>query len=247
MKVHLFDYTGKTSVDPGTYAARVLIFTKSTRLNMTPALMDDLFIMSQDKIMEELKLVANTNPGSWEFIHLSFLITDVTRAFTHQLVRTRTASYAQQTMRTVDVEGWEYETGPSILNNPLIKGAYHNTMENAAQAYKFLIESGAKIEDARGILPTNIHTNICMSINMRNWVNLVRKRGSARVQNEYRKVIEKMIVEVEKVYPWIYLFVKNDELTARKDLQDMIWDNKNLTYEEKIAMTKKLDIIISDL
>jgi flavin-dependent thymidylate synthase len=245
--VTLIDYTGAGSLDPARYAANILIYTKSTRLKMDPGLILHIESWPYPKIIEELKLIANTNPGSWEFIYFTFLIEGVSRAFTHQLVRTRTASYAQQTMRTVDMENWTYEIGPSIVKDENISQHYIYTMKEIALSYKHLIELGAEIEDARGVLPTNIHTNINMSINMRNWVNLVRKRDSVRVQNEYHKVIDAMIIEVERVYPWIHIFIKNDEMKARKDLQDMIWDNKNLTLEEKTNMIKKLDIMMKDL
>jgi thymidylate synthase ThyX len=161
-------------------------------------------------------------------------------------VRTRTASYAQQAMRIVDMSdgpGWTYGVGTTTINNE----RYVSVMDIIADNYEKLLKEGVRVEDARGILPTNIHTNINMAINMRNWVNLVRKRASARVQDEYHRVVDQMVIEVEKIYPWIYLFVKNDELKARKDLQNMIYDNNKLTSEEKVDMVKKLDIIIKDV
>jgi flavin-dependent thymidylate synthase len=247
MKVTLFDYTGADSHDPSRYAANILLFTKSTRLNMTPALMREIEIMKWEEIKSELEKMADTLPSSWEFINFSFLIEGVTRAFTHQLVRTRHASYAQQAMRIVDMSDFEYATGPSIKGNRLIEGAYKNTMDNSAQCYKFLIESGARTEDARGVLPTNILTNICIKIDMRNFINLVRKRSSLRVQDEYRNILDLMIIEVERVYPWFYIFYKNDEFKAMKDLSDLIWENKNLTSEEKSAMIKKVDILRKEI
>lgn len=247
MQVTLIDYTGACSQDPGRYAASILVYTKSTRLQMSPGLLDAIDQMPYDELMFNLKMMADTNPGSWEFVYLTFLIEGVTRAFTHQLVRTRTASYAQQTLRVLDVTGWKYATGPSIANDPTVKGAYHNTMDNTAQCYKFLLDAGVNIEDARGVLPLNILTNINISINMRNWVNLTRKRVSRRVQDEYTKVVEAMIIEVRKVYPWIDIFVNNNETKARKDLQDMIFEHEKLTKEEKTNMIKKLDIIMKDL
>lgn len=247
MKVSLIDYTGNGCSDPARHAANIIVYTRSTRLKMSPGLLIEIAEKPYTEILSELKAAANTLPSSWEFVHLTFLIEGVTRAFTHQLVRTRTASYAQQAMRIVDVSDFEYSTGPTIANNPLIKGAYKNTMENNNQCYKFLIETGASTEDARGILPIAIHTNINISINMRNFINLVRKRSSLRVQGEYRNVLDAMIIEVEKVYNWFYLFYKNDEFQARIDLQNMIWDNKKLTEEEKIDMVKKLDIMMKEI
>jgi flavin-dependent thymidylate synthase len=247
MQVELIDYTGAGTISPSRHAANLLVYTKSTRLEMTPKLMENIINMSTEELMFNLRLMADTNPGSWEFVHLSFSICGVTRALTHQLVRTRQASYAQQTMRVLDVTGWKYDTGPTIKGDNDKEAIYVHTMEVIDDAYKKLINKGADIEDARGVLPTNILTNINMSINMRNWINLIRKRSSGRVGNEYRRMVELMIIEVEKIYPWIYLFVKNDELKARKDLQNMIYDNPALSPEEKTAMVKKLDIIIKEI
>lgn len=244
MKVTLFDYTGAGTIDPARHAASILLFTKSTRLKMSPDGLRKFESMANEEISKELKYMSNTLPSSWEFIHFSFLIEDVSRAFTHQLVRTRTAGYAQQAMRILEMDAWTYSKGPTITGNG--EYLYDQTMTYIDHAYKEIIKAGAAVEDARGVLPTNIHTNICMTINMRNWINVIRKRTSQRVQREYRDVAAAMVIEVEKVYPWIYIFVKNDSAKARQDLQDMIWENKNLSTEEKTNMVKKLDIITTE-
>jgi flavin-dependent thymidylate synthase len=246
MNVTLFDFTGNGHIEPARHAANCLLFTKSTRLNLSPDLWVEIKEESSKEILEELKIMANTNPGSWEFIHFSFLIEGVTRGFTHQLVRTRTASYAQQTMRILKMEKWKYATGPSIKGNSSKESVYDYAMRNIDSCYQELLERGAASEDARGILPTNILTNICMSINMRNFINLTRKRASLRVQNEYRQVMDSMVIEIEKIYPWFYIFYKNDNVKARNDLQNMINENKNLSSEEKTEMIKKLDIIATE-
>jgi flavin-dependent thymidylate synthase len=214
---------------------------------MSPGLIAQVKELPWEEVLLTLRLMADTLPSSWEFVHLTFLIEDVTRAFTHQLVRTRTASYAQQAMRVVNMSGFSYDTPDKFKGNRQLEAIYTNTMADISRGYQSLVKLGAENEDARGVLPTNVLTNINMSINMRNWINLIRKRSSARIQNEYRHVVEQMIIEVEKVYPWIYIFVKNDELKARKDLQDMIYANEKLTTEEKVNMVKKLDIIIKDV
>jgi thymidylate synthase (FAD) len=250
MKVSLIDYTGAGSPNPARRAANLLLFTKSTRLQMSPALFSEIESKTSDEILAELAAMADTNPGSWEFIDFAFLIQDATRSFTHQLVRTRHASYAQQSLRVVDVSdngGWTFETGASIVTVSERNSVYTGIMNVIGIGYKKLIELGAKIEDARGILPTNIHTNICVKIDMRNFINLIRKRQSLRVQNEYRNAAELMLIEVQRVYPWFYLFYKNDEAKAYKDLQDLIQDNDKLTPDEKTAMYKKLDIIRREL
>ena len=238
MKVTLIDGTGMGTLDPARYAAHILIYTKSTRLQMSPGLLYEVKQKTDDEIRQELKIMADTNPGSWEFVHFTFLIQGVSRAFTHQLVRTRTASYAQQTMRTVPMEGWTYETGPSVQNNE----RYKSIMDIIADNYQKLIKEGARVEDARGILPTNIHTNINMSINMRNFINFSRKRASIRVQDEHTKVVDAMVREIEAVYPWFHIFYKNDEMQAMRELQNIIMESK-LTHEEKVIIWKKIDLL----
>jgi flavin-dependent thymidylate synthase len=245
MKVTLIDGTGSGQGSPSRYAANLLLFTKSTRLGLNPQTFLDIVNLSDEEMLIKLKEMANTNPGSWEFVHFTFLIEGVTRSFTHQLVRTRQASYAQQSLRVVKIEDFSYGTGSSI--GRLTKGAYDNTMNNSFQCYKHLIEAGVNIEDARGVLPINTHTNICMSINMRNFITLTRKRASLRVQKEYRDVMDACVIQIEDVYPWFYIFYKNDEMKAYKDLQETIEQSKGLTSEEKIAIYKKLDIIKSGL
>lgn len=248
MKVTLFDYTGAGSKNPSRYAANLLVYTKSTRLQMSPSLMDAIEKRSDEEILQELEAMSNTLPSSWEFVNFTFLIENVTRAFTHQIVRTRNASYAQQAMRIVNIsEKFEYSTGWTIKSRPVCDTIYSETMDYIHKSYEELIKNGSSVEDARGILPTNILTNINMKIDMRNLINLIWKRSSLRVQDEYRKVLDQMLIEVEKVYSWFYIFVKKDELQAFKDLSELINDNKNLTSEEKLAMFKKLDLMHKEI
>ena len=105
MEVRLIDYTGMGSVNPSRLAAELLAFTKSTRLGFNDSTSADIALMSDEELMHQLDYMAKTIPSSWEFVHYSFLISGVSRAFTHQLVRTRTASFAEQTLRTVSLEG----------------------------------------------------------------------------------------------------------------------------------------------
>lgn len=219
MQVYLIDYTGCGSADAARRAACLLVFTKSTRLNMVPGLMEEIEIWPWEKIEAELEYMANTIPSSWEFINYTFLINGVTRAFTHQLVRTRTGSYAQQTMRVLDVSGWDYATGPSIKDNQRLNICYDQGMDEIAQRYERLIENGAKIEDARGILPTNILTNIVAKFDLRAFADTQRKRASSRTQGEYRDVLEAMRSEVLRVHPWAEMFLERTFDKAAADLE----------------------------
>ena len=245
MKVSLVDYTGAETSDPADYAASLLIFTKSTRLKMEAGLFNEIrYGMSKEKKLEELEYMANTIPSSWEVCHYTFMIEGVTRAFTHQLVRTRTASFAQQTMRVLDVGGWRYATGPSIKDDPGLTNAYDNEMGGIADTYDNLIENGAAIEDARGILPTNILTNIVMGANLRTMVEMIRKRSSPRTQGEYREVLDGLKAEMVRVHPWVELFINRTQDQAAQDLDAEIMSMSKSTTEEnekRVRMLKFVD------
>lgn len=239
MKITLIDCTGFSAPDAASYAADLLIFTKRTRLQMSPDGLVEIQNWPWSKKLKELKYMANTIPSSWEFVDYTFMIEGVTRAFTHQLVRTRTASFAQQTMRVLHVEGWGYGIGPSIKIRSTLMGKYQAAMANIADIYDDLIKDGASVEDARGVLPTNIHTNIVMKLNMRNFVELVRKRSGLRVQGEYRDVLEGMKSQVLAVHPWVAIFMDRTFDRAAKDLDEEIADMKD--RDQATRMMKLLD------
>jgi flavin-dependent thymidylate synthase len=240
MKVSLIDYTGMGSNDPARHAANLLVFAKATRLTMSPGLMKEISDRPWEEIETELEYIAGTIAGSHEFVNYNFLIEGVTRAFTHQFVRTRTASFAQQTMRVLNVDGWEYGTGPTIEEDPFLKKIYDITMKTIASSYNDLIECGASIEDARGVLPTNILTNIVSGFNLRNLEELFRKRASTRTQGEYRLVLAAMQECVEEVHPWTSMFFGRDFDKAASDLEQSII-SLGLGKEKTTLLIKLID------
>ena len=239
MNVSLIDYTGM-GAHPH-HAVDLLIFTKNTRLEMKPGLMNEIRAWTWKRKMKELAYMANTIPSSWEFVHYTFLIENVTRAFTHQLVRTRTASFAQQTMRVLNVEGWTYSTGPTVIDDQSNNAIYQNAMKDVSGAYDDLIKHGAAIEDARGILPTNIHTNIVMSANLRTITEMIQKRSSPRVQGEYRDFISLLKSRVCEIHPWANIFFDQDFDKAANDLCAQLIDATRLTNNQRTNMIKLVD------
>lgn len=203
-------------------AVDLLIFTKNTRLNIGPKGMEEIKAWPREKKMEELKYMSTTVPSSWEFVDLIFCIEGVSRAFTHQLVRTRTASYAQQAMRIVDMTGFEYHVGPSIKGNPEAQAVYDATMSNISNSYQYMIKMGIKAEDARGLLPTDILTNICMKMNLRAFSDLVKSRMTARVQDEYSAVLRQMVDVVLKEWPWALSFIMPRNSNAHIELNSYL-------------------------
>lgn len=199
MKVTLINHTQD--------AAMLLMFTKSTRLTMSPNLIEEIRDWSDERIAKELEYMANTIPSSWEFVSYTFLVEDVSRAFTHQAVRTRAASYAQQTMRVLDMGRFDYVFTDRNRLDPMAMAAIEKHNEATREVYNYLISIGQPPEDARGVLPTNISTNIVCKYNLRTFVDLAKSRTGGRTQNEYQNVVNAMVDEVLRVHPWAEKFL----------------------------------------
>jgi len=201
MRVSLIDYTGAGHPDK-LYAAKLLCYTKDTRLEQGSDSFEKTMLMSEAETLEKLKYIANTIRSSWEFVDYTFQIVGVTRAFTHQFVRTRTGSYAQQSQRSVDMSGFTDVKPVSVLNNSEASACWDNAMKFIDLAYRDLRKNGIEAEDARGLLPTNISTNIIAKFNLRTLADLAGKRDNLRAQGEYTSVYKKMAECVMHVMPW---------------------------------------------
>lgn len=199
MRVTLIDYTKE--------AAEKLIFTKSTRLTMSPNLLDAIRAWPEERKLEELKYIANTIRSSHEFVDVTFLIEGVSRAFTHQFVRTRSASYAQQSMRVNNMSHFDFVMPDAFKNDLAALEAVHRHNDNTANLYRYLLQRGHAQEDARSILPTNVSTNITAKYTLRAFADLARSRSGGRTQAEYIAAINKMVDEVLKVWPWAEDFI----------------------------------------
>jgi flavin-dependent thymidylate synthase len=205
MKVKLINYTED--------AVNLLLFTKNTRLMDDKNAYKKVSEWPWDKKQDELDYMLNTIRSSWEFIDYTFDIRDVSRGFTHQFVRTRQASYAQQSQRTVDMSGFSYYTPPKIQENPEANIIYAQAMNQINEAYQ-LLRDHVPAEDARGILPTNIHTNIVAKFNLRTLSEMAKARLSPRAQGEYQETFKLMVKEVVHVHPWAEPFLTPKEWAA---------------------------------
>ena len=195
MRVDLISYTPD--------AARLLIFSKKTRLKMTPDAFQEVLEMPEEQVAEELKYVFGTIGSSWEFVDYVFLITGVSRAFTHQIVRHRIASFAQQAQRVVDVsDGFEFISTGKCKEDAGISTLYQSGMGDIRECYSRMVELGANVQDARGILPTNISTNILAKFNLRALSGVMNERLCFKAQGEFQEVAREMRKKVLEVHPW---------------------------------------------
>ncbi len=196
-------------------ALELLLFTKETRLAQDPGLFNQIRNWPMERKLEQLAYMRGTIQSSWEFVDYIFLIEGVSRSFTHQLVRTRHASFAQQSQRTVDMTGFEVVEPHGLPGAPKDDepwgeawGVFHAAMGLADTAYQNLRALNMPPQVARAVLPEAIATNIIVKANLRTLSEMAKVRLCTRTQGEYQDVFRAMRETVITIHPWAEEFIE---------------------------------------
>lgn len=175
-------------------ALELLIYTKSNRLKAGTTL-DDIRGWGTVKKLDHLEYMFNTIQSAFEFVNYVIEIKNVSRAFTHQLVRTRTNAYQQESQRTVDVRD-------NSVHLPSYDGRLAQAIDFTFEAYQTAIDAGMPVQDARTVLPTGVHTNILMRTDLRTLSHMAEARLCYRTQGEYQDVFKQIRAAVLSLHPW---------------------------------------------
>lgn len=158
--------------------------------------------ISQEKARALIReLFARGHESILEHASFSFLIEGMSRVASHQLVRHRLASYAQQSQRYVALREAVFVCPPSIVDHPRAKIVFDEVSRSAREAYRELVGMGIPREDARYVFPQAVATNIVVSLNARELLHIFRLRLCRRAQWEIREAVVGMLEEVRKVAP----------------------------------------------
>ena len=124
----------------------------------------------------------------WESVDFHFMIEGVTRAFTHQMVRQRTAVFAQESLRFAVKEDIAARPGVLVQSDPQAKERWEEAVDQVWGAYQALIAMGVPAEEARGLLPHDTLTRLHYKTNLRNLADHLGNRLCTQAQFEWRIV-----------------------------------------------------------
>lgn len=136
--------------------------------------------------------------GPLESVVFHFLITGVTRSFTHQAVRNRFAFIGQESLRFAVPEDWagSLPLPPHLMGLPEDhphRILWDRTMNAIEDAYAALVSDGMPAEEARGLLPHQIVTRYHLSISLRSLLAEAGKRLCTQAQFEWRLVMAEIV------------------------------------------------------
>jgi thymidylate synthase (FAD) len=245
MEVRIIDYTGAGSPDPY-HAARLLMYVKDTRLKRGSEAFINKFGKSEPEVEQELKEIVKSIRSSWEFVDVTIELIGVSRACADQILRTRHGSYAVQAMRVADMAGFETVVPPSVLAHEDALQAWYKATNAIDEAYQALQALGIPNQDARGVLPMAVMTNLNIKWNLRTLAETCAKRQSVRAQGEYREFVELLKHELYMVWPWAQLFIEPERTRTPamdKILLDMLGHAGPMDKPLVNAAGKELDLL----
>lgn len=182
--------------------------------------------LSLDKITDESEknfirgCIRRGHHSILEHSSASFRITGGSRAFTHQLVRHRLASFSQQSQRYVDEKNFNYIIPLEIESNLEAAAVYREFIEHTKNTYARLRELRIKKEDARFILPNAIESQIVFSANFRELRTIFDLRLERGAQWEIRGICMMMLKILQREAPSVFddYQISPDGETAKSSL-----------------------------
>jgi len=177
---------------------------------------------SEDKITEDsaAKFVAGLIKRGHEAMleHVSITVKFVTdRGISHEIVRHRLASYAQESTRycnySQDKFGHELTF---IIPDFLEYGSegfklWKDEMKQVEKTYFAMLEAGHTPQEARSVLPNSLKTELVMTANIREWRAFFKLRTSKAAHPQIREVAIPLLEELKELIPVVF-----DDITYEK-------------------------------
>jgi len=151
---------------------------------------------TEDEIAQAIKDMNSTKLGTpLETVEVIFLIHDVSRAFTHQQVRTRIgASFVQESMRFLGHQGkYRIMVSGEIFRNSEAFEAYQQACFTSIWTYEEMLKIGIPGEDARDILPHGICTRLFVGYAMSTLRTVYAQRMCCQAQpGQWQHILRQM-------------------------------------------------------
>lgn len=135
-------------------------------------------------------------------------ITD--RGISHEIVRHRIASYAQESTRYVNYSKDKFGSEITVVKPTHISNydeSYDDWFEGckmAEESYFKLISDGCKPQTARSVLPTCTKTEIVMTTNLREWRHFLKLRTSKAAHPDIRIIAVDLLNKFKVMIPVVF-------------------------------------------
>ncbi len=139
------------------------------------------------------------------------VITD--RGVTHEIVRHRLFSFAQESTRYCNYSKEKFGNELTFIlpvwfdcdpRNPIDYDIWHNACVAAEEAYLKLIQHGQSPQEARAVLPNSLKTEINICGNVREWRHFFTLRCSPRAHPQMQDIAKAVLAGFKARIPVIF-------------------------------------------
>lgn len=166
--------------------------------SMLPAECQDLIPNSQGwaspyhgRLLDPAEVKALPDSMKGRHVWLSYLLrTD--RGVTHELVRHRPCSFAQESTRYCNYSKDKFGNQISVIRPLDYQGRediYDSAFENAAESYFRLLSLGALPQQARAVLPNALKADLVITASLKEWDHIFTLRLAPAAHPECRRVL----------------------------------------------------------
>ena len=132
------------------------------------------------------------------------------RGVSHELVRHRLASYSQESTRYCNYSKGKFGKELTFIrpcfwtDESLQYHLWRSAMSTTEGVYMYLLENGAKPEEARSVLPNSLKTEVVMTANLREWRHFFRLRCAPAAHPQMREIANQLLAQAYAALPVIF-------------------------------------------
>lgn len=144
--------------------------------------------------------------------HYSFSVKFVCdRGVSHEIVRHRIASFAQESTRYCNYGKKDeitvirpnfFEDGKENVGNQYF--LWLNSVQQSEKAYMGMLKNGSTPQEARSVLPNSLKTEIVMTANLREWRHFFKLRCAPTAHPQMREVAIPLLSELKSLIPVVF-------------------------------------------
>ena len=172
---------------------------------------------SEDKILDQAesakRLIANLIRNGHEAMleHSTLSVKFVCdRGVSHELVRHRMASFAQESTRWCNYSQEKFGNELTFIRPLFLEPgtakyeAWYQTMQDAETAYLVFLFANLTPQEARCVLPNSLKTEIVVTANYREWRHIFRLRCAQDAHPQMRQLMCPLLKELQETIPVIF-------------------------------------------
>jgi len=132
------------------------------------------------------------------------------RGVSHEIVRHRIASYAQESTRYVNYSSGKFGNEITVIKplfweeDSINYAIWESSCKFAETSYLSLIDHGATPQEARSVLPNSLKTEIVVTMNLREFRHFFKLRTAKAAHPQMREVAIPVLNDFKRILPEIF-------------------------------------------